>query len=362
MYRLRLILCLSIWVWIPCTVWAQDSLQTLERQILNVFANKRFAAYPYATERYLDFLRAIPKAESDQERQVMRQHLLYMAMVMEPDDPARTVLDGLLEGHENEVEPLIVWWHRQDPLHHSETNERLQEHLARIAYAREHYAYPKDARGVDDRGEIYIRLGAPLRDKQIKIVSAGVWLNPYSARLPDNDFWEYRQIDKEAHYLFIRTSRNRPYKISTAEDLIPRDLVSSRRRAGLLLSVMEEVFAQLALAHPHYGSTYDALNNYLNIPGYSGANAYQFARRVLDKARLDDDLYDRNRDYIIPASFTNALRGADPLTVATRWARFLEPDGRTRVELYWGISSSALAPGRRLVRRLERAAHTSQSR
>ena len=231
------------------------SIQTLNRHIIGVFSNMQFAAYPYAAEQYLELLRAIPAAADTEDRHIARRHLRYMGMVMAADDPARPELDRLLSGSGGDIEVLVSWWHRQDPLPYSTFNERLQEHLTRIAFALEHYAHEDDERGFDDRGEIYVRLGAPARSKEIKIVSAGVWLNPYSARLPDNEFWVYRQIDKEAHYLFVRTSRRKPYRIATAEDLIPRELVASRRRIGLLLPILEKIFAQLALAHPHYGTT-----------------------------------------------------------------------------------------------------------
>ena len=331
--------------------------RSLHKNILGVYTSGPVGAYTYAAEQYLTLLRAIPEAADTEAWPLARQHLLFMDMVMEEADPARAELAHLLTGGGGDIETLISWWHRQDPLPHSSGNERLQEHLARIAYALEHFARDDDERGFDDRGEIYVRLGPPARSKVIKILSAGVWLNPYSARLPDNDFWVYRQVDKEAHYLFVRASRRRPYRIATAEDLIPRELVGSRRRVALLLPILDEIFAQLALAHPYYGTTYDAINSYLNVPGYTSANAYQFVRRLITKMRLDEDFYDRNRKHIIPAAFSNTLGGAAPLVPALRWARFLEPDGRTRIELYWSLSSDALAPSRRLVRRLERDGH-----
>ncbi len=355
---------LPFWAYAQPADTPAPSIQALNRHITGIFSNKQFAAYPYAAEQYLELLRAVPAAADIEDRHIARRHLRYTGMVMAANDPARPVLDRLLSGGGGDIEVLVSWWHRQDPLPYSTNNERLQEHLMRIAFALEHYAHEDDERGFDDRGEIYVRLGAPARSKEIKIVSAGVWLNPYSARLPDNDFWVYRQIDKEAHYLFVRTSRRKPFKIATAEDLIPRELIASRRRIGLLLPILEEIFAQLALAHPHYGTTYDAVNSYLNVPGYSGSNtgAYQFVRRLMDKMRLDEDFYDRNRNHIIPVAFTNALGGAEDLAPALRWARFLEPGGQTRIELYWGLSNGALAPSRSLLRRLEREGHKATAR
>ena len=365
MHRLTLIILITIGA---SGAWAQPSnplqvnIAALDRNINEVFARQHVASYPHAVRAYLDLLRNIPQATTEEDRQTATRHLRYISMVMPEEDPARLVLDQLLEEETVDAETLISWWNRQDPLPSSAENERVQEHLARIAYAQEHYADDNDMRGVDDRGEIYIRLGTPYRTQQIKIVSAGVWLNPYSAKLPDNDFWEYRHIDKEAHYLFVRPSPRRPYKIATSEDLIPRELVASRRRVGLLIPVMEEVFAQLALAHPYYGTTYDALNSYMSVPGGTGADPYQFARRILTKMRLDDDFYDDNRKQIVPVSYTNALRGAETLDPALRWARFLEPNGQTRVELYWGLAAADLAPSNRLLRRLRREGHAPTPR
>ena len=338
------------------------SIAALDQQITQVFREKRVRAYPHVESAYLSLLRSIDTAMSTEDRAAARRHLHYIAMVMAEGDPARPSLERLLASEDGDIEDVVSWWHRQDPLPATQNNERIQEHLARIAYALEHYAYEGHEHGVDDRGVIYIRLGAPIRSKQIKIVSVGIRMNPYSAKLPANDLWEYRQIDKEAHYLFVRSSRHKPYRIGTAEDLLPRELIASRRRVMLLIPIMEEVFAQLALAHPHYGTTYDALNSYVTVPGGTGTSPYQFARRTLNKMRLDNDFYEENRKHIIPVAYTNALRGASPLTPALRWARFLAPDGQTHVEVYWGLSTDDLTPTRRLVSRLEGEGHKPTSR
>ena len=340
----------------------RSDLATLEHNILDVFASKKFAAYPYASAQYLEFLRAAPEALNTADSTLVQQHLRYLQMIMPAGGSARRAVDNLLAGKGGDTETIVRWWRRSDTLPASANNERLQEHLSRIAYARENYAYPDDRRGVDDRGEVYIRLGAPSRNQVIKLSSAGVWLNPNSAKIPDNDFWVYRQIDKDAHYLFVRPSRRQPYQIATSEELLPRELIASRRHVGLLIPIMEEVFAQLALSHPHYGTTYDALNSYMNIPGYSGGTAYQFVRRLRNKIRLDDQAYERNRPFYVPAAFSNTLGDTAPLSPSIRWARFLEDDGTTRVEVYWGLRSSDLVPDRRRVRRLEREGHARTSR
>ena len=92
---------------------------------------------------------------------------------------------------------LLAWWRRQDPLPASDANERLLEHLRRVAYAEEHYFCDVCPAGYDARGEVYVRYGAPERETEItfddpqlidEIYQPGVAISP--GDFPDNTFLE----------------------------------------------------------------------------------------------------------------------------------------------------------------------------
>ena len=52
------------------------------------------------------------------------------------------------------------YWNQRDPTPGTERNERYEEHLRRVEYARTMFSWP-NVRGFDDRGEIYVRYGEP---------------------------------------------------------------------------------------------------------------------------------------------------------------------------------------------------------
>ncbi|MDP6778765.1 MAG: GWxTD domain-containing protein, partial [Candidatus Latescibacteria bacterium] len=74
----------------------------------------------------------------------------------------------MMDHHGDELLPdreaLERFWRTRDPVFLTETNERLMEHCARVAYASLRYGDPRrDIQGCQsDRGQAYIRYGPPL--------------------------------------------------------------------------------------------------------------------------------------------------------------------------------------------------------
>jgi hypothetical protein len=115
---------------------------------------------------------------------------------------------------------------------------------------------------------------------------------------------------------------------------------------------MEEVYAPLALAHPIFGSTFDAVAGFRGLPLSSQHRPELFARSTLATASsIETESAGRRQDEV-PASYSNTRGMTEELPLNARLARFLEPDGTTRTEIYWSLDTSQLEPSRRLVKTL----------
>ena len=331
--------------------------------IEEVFSESAVVHYHTAAQLYLWMVNQLDQPLPSAEQPILRKHLRLLAMIMPASERAATGLDDLLDEPDLAVlapdfgTRLVQWWRRQDPLPATTHNERLEEHLARVAFASHKYQDDNDERGFDDRGEIYVRLGRPSRSKAIELRTTALLIHPYASTLPDNAFWVYKQVDYDAYYIFVRRSKNKPFELGYATDLIPTDLRNGRRKTSLLLSVLEEIYAQLALEHGAYGKHYDEINNYLTLPPHNARPPHIFAQRLIEHAFVDDQQHEWTRQQTVPASFSNTLGDAEALNVPVRWARFLDTDGSTRTEFYWGLETPALKPPRRLVRTLRRQGH-----
>ena len=348
-----------ILVFLPSLAYAQTRLAEKEATIAEIFNEGEILAYQDAATLYLDMLHQAAMSPAEDERDGLTHHLGYMLLIMPRNDGARKSLEALYEGsgHPGDSQTLVSWWHRQDPLPATLHNERLEEHLYRVYYAKRNFAEQNDSLGLDDRGRIYIRLGDPFRQTSIKLRSAGLRMQPYEGTLPRNEIWVYRGVHDDAHYLFVQQSRRRPYKLGSTDDLVPPNLRANRRKTTLLLTWLEDILGQLTLEHPHYGVGYDAVTNYLTLPTSNPRPPFYFAKYLIEDLRLRDDHHQRNRANNVPASTTQVYGIAHWLEPSIRWARFLRPDGTTELEVYWSLDADQLTPRRRLVNRLGREGH-----
>src|SRR5690606_886317 len=108
---------------------------------------------------YFDILEEHSKQPGPEDRRILQQHV-DEALLVVPDEELPA---GSASG------PMIArWWREQDPFPATPANERLEEHLERVAYAHATYA-GDDPLGIDDRGKIFIRLGPPEKERTIKI-------------------------------------------------------------------------------------------------------------------------------------------------------------------------------------------------
>ncbi len=331
--------------------------------IRHVFEETQFIRYDTATQLYLWLLEQVDQPLAVEEQAILRKHLLMLSMIMPASEQAETGLANALTRERFDALPpglgarLSLWWRRQDPLPGTTQNERIEEHLTRVAFASHKYQRDDDERGFDDRGEIYIRLGKPSRSKSIELRAAALLTDPLVSKLPENEFWVYKHINYDAHYVFLRKSKKKPYALSHATELIPDNLRNGRRKTPLLLNVMEEVYAQLALEHGYFGKHYDEVADYLTLPPHNARPPHVFAARAIQLALEDDSQHEYTRSQSVPASYTATRNETENLTVPMRWARFLNADGTTRTEFYWSLEPQSLKPSRRHARRLKRQGH-----
>lgn len=278
---------------------------------------------------------------------------------------------------------ILGWWRTQDPLPASEVNERMMEHVRRIEYALEHYVCITCPVGYDARGEIYVRYGAPERITRIvfddpllidAIYQPGVAVSP--GDFPENEFWRYLNIDRDAYFLFIQDGK--PYRLGDTYDLLPIALRSGLGQGGrglvksrMVLAVMRSMYRQLALEHYHFGSRFNEVDRWLaaheepgrlrsrdlteNAKIIAGANlltqgerpeamefdqdlgqpAHIFAQGMITNARIEDDQAAYQKETLLPPSTSDVLSTLRTLPLGVRYARFLESDGTTTTEIYW---------------------------
>ena len=318
----------------------------------------------------------------------------------------RDGLDALAEGAGAR---LVAWWRSRDVAPATRNNERLEEHLSRVLYAEEHYQH----RGsFDDRARVYIQLGAPSHSTTVpfdnvsfrtKVVDRSLTL--HMSDFPENEFWVYEHVDQAAQFLFY--SDGGPYQLGEVRDLLPsalrNGLGSSDRgksKARALVYTLDEVYRQLSLFHPNFATIYQEVASFAGLldeaqyvaeakaqrqtneqaidqeggddglpeevrnalansgsgltasmPGatYNPDRPDLFAQSILSKAHIEDEQALLQRQDYVPRTYTNTFDEAEPLPTVARWARFLDDDGATRTEIYWGVPTGAMQPSKRML-------------
>ena len=329
----------------------------------DVFTSVDVAQYNAAAQTYLSLLAQLDRPLTAPEQAILIKHLRLVALILPAPERDEMGLDQALA--QSNLAPLsqgsgarlAQWWRRQDTLPATENNERLEEHLTRVAVAMKRYPSEDDARGFDDRGEIYIRLGAPSNSTSVDNKKPALLMLPTTSRIPENEFWVYEHLGYDAHYLFLRKTPKSPFELGFPTDLIPHQLRNGPRNAPTFLVVMEEVFGQLALYHTAFGTHYDEVADYLTLPPRNAGAPHLFGLSAFRRAFTEERQQEWNRQQTVPASYSKTFGLAQDLSVPMRWARFLDPDSTTRTEIYWGLEAHALKPSRRLVRRLKKRGH-----
>lgn len=369
-------------------------VRSADAYVRNVFSFQQAPHYPAASETYLRLIQWVGDVDLDaQQADIVQRHRAQMAG-----------LESALQ--EENVDPssgvaLASWWRSSDPKAATLHNERVIEHLKRVAVAEKEYPSKLEADGFDERGEIFVRLGAPTNQTSVDFFTSEMLRRLRTLRqstqnhlqispsdFADNEFWLYQHDDVNYYYLFVDNGNE--YRIGKTTDLIPQGFMagasSSSGRGGakidVTLEALRAIYEQLARYHPDFGSHFTTISDYLNdmeiesrraaiqsgqisefisnrrrgdysevvqATGFmNGRDATQlpesFARRNYEKAVRDAQRAAERREDDVPAIRTETTGATLPLRAATRIARFLNEDGTTRAEVFWGVSPAGETP------------------
>lgn len=321
-----------------------------DRLVRTAFERHATQHFGIAMRAYLQLLAAAGTPLLPGEEAAVEYHLNRLALVIPEDVRRRAGLTKAREATEDRsegwrLEPgggavLAAWWRSQDVLPATRENERLEEHLERVAYAERHYA--KSGR-IDERGRTYIRLGKPTQATSIE----------FNDRRFLNEFWTYKHIDQSAQYLFVR-DRQDYYKEGEVLDLIPREwqlghssFGRGRKKAVQFLERLEYVLRGLATYDADYGMRYGEVSDYMMSTVRSGVSdpvngaPSQFASSMIAENENEDAKNKASRELYLPPAYTSVGDEYAPLPVQVRYARFLD-GAKTHVEVYWSMPVSGL--------------------
>lgn len=364
-------------------------LQSLQPAALRAHRNQ-------AVRVYKRLVRQAGPALASAEQTVLRRHVAQMALLLGDDalghviHEARDVPARKWTFEDDAGTYLLSWWRRKDPLPATAENERLEEHLERVAYARAHYAYEERALGLDDRGVVYVKYGKPSQRRSIhyddgkfmrEVLRFGVPVGV--SDFPSNEIWFYRHIDRSGYYIFAELHGY--YQIAHTNELLPRLLrhrqASTERGINISVSslaALRYIYRELALYHVDFSARYEKIEGYAgwqeirqfsaSAGGESGmmgeqrakvgagqgerlvfANSslgvsppHQFVGKMLVRGDRADRRAAQRREQAMPKQHTDLLDNTETLPLAMRTARFLTPNGTTRTEVYWGTTPGAL--------------------
>ena len=326
-----------------------------------VFGAGREAAYPRAARAYLDLLQHAEAFTHEDEQRRAERHVAQVLLLWPEDQRARLVETGKADKKgrlhllPEAGTTMTAWWRSQDLELATQRNERLEEHLRRVAEAQRRYRYDEAPTGFDDRGTLLVRLGEPDKhevvtyqdSRLLDILGRGSRIKLHGSDMPKNEVWYYPGLYRSGFYVFVRRAGR--YQLASAADLIPRRLRSAgpRHAPMKLVAMMQYLNLRLGEIDPHYSSRYAGGVNDLLI--YSRRNRWYMDTSILaGSTRLDTYLYsavydverddasrERDRQDNIPQHASQLFEDLSALQIAFRFARFLDDEGTTRTELFW---------------------------
>ena len=248
------------------------------------------------------------------------------------------------------------WWLSQDPFPATRANERVAEHLLRVAEALASYPEPGRPEGYDDRGRLFVRFGAPTVARQLTFnatdlltgmgrASVGVSRSSF----PDNEVWTYGAIDETMIYVLI--GQNGVYRLGQTEDLLPSTLrnVTGRgrrelARARVALLAMRYIYRELATTSIEYGNAWGETDSILEGTASPFGNPGSAALTIQRDLSVREAERGRERARREPPSTSGVVAQTPPVVYGADVARFLGPDGGTRLDLVWQLRDGPYPP------------------
>ncbi|NBB87191.1 MAG: hypothetical protein GVY12_13365 [Bacteroidetes bacterium] len=347
--------------------------------VRDVFQGQHLNEYLYASELYMRALQELPANGPDRLMRTITTHLAAAAVLLSDGQRAQTgterpTAERLDEGWQAPPQLpayLAAWWRREDPDLITTRNERLEEHLERLAHAWDTY---RPEGQLDDRAFVFLRLGEPkfttavrfdtpqMRERVINEIPG---VTTFDFR--DNEVWSFRHIDRNATYLFAEIDK-RYYEVEVLE-LLPRRLrrgfsssARGQRESQATVYALYETYKTLSTYSVEYGTRFSDVSNYLfdlDMQRLYGGQTQvvpespaTVAARETSRARTEDAWFVQQRERTVPDAESFVLGDMPEWDYALRSARFLEPDGRTRTEVYWGLDTAGIAQEKDRVERL----------
>ena len=244
---------------------------------------------------------------------------------------------------------LRSWWLSQDPFPATPVNERVAEHLIRVGIALGAYPAPAAPLGYDDRGDLFVRYGAPDSMRRIRfnnaalvVALARVPVGVQRSSFPKNEVWIYKELGQDLWYILVE--ENGVYRSSRSSDLLPlalRNATGPGRRQQEIRTVallaMETIYDQLATLSMEYGTAWSEVSAAVNQTASPYANPGSAINRIQRQLGVQEGEWEQRRVELEPPSRSRIEDETPPAPFVADAARFREADGTTRIALAWQL-------------------------
>jgi len=246
-------------------------------------------------------------------------------------EPERKEFDRL-NTREEKQRWVRIFWKRNDPTPTTERNERLEEHLRRVQYARKWFR-ARNRLGFDDRGVIYVKYGEPA--ERYSQPAGDLQIRP-------NESWSYGTIIPGLVFDFVSIG---PY-YRLVDDL--SQALGVRSEPGAELYNLLSLYESRAHIDPRYDELAGELRRSLATdfsedPLSAGQHNPWLGNINVARQRIADFVGTTKKIQAeAPPVLYRYDYGKKPLAIAESLARFRDPNGKVRVEVYYGVPYSQL--------------------
>jgi len=278
-------------------IWADEP--TMDHPLLVQAVNAQNAYdYVLAQDLFEQYIQTLPEKEQ----------ALFLGMTYVASAKELKIYEDFSSSEKDEI--LRRFWLRTDPSPLTTVNERLVEHYRRVAYARIHFG--QDRFPWDDRGEVYVRFGAPdhisrsndlqlemdrevqdARDHFVRRKRLALQVTPGQPifPVPRNTrwaYWVYTHLEGGTEFTFVSRFFNDRYEFAPIPDGLgvglTADLLAYQGQVVLndLVSrapwVYEADFSQLPIDFFYYPAAFRGKDGQTRLEIYYGLPASEMAR------------------------------------------------------------------------------------
>ena len=247
---------------------------------------------------------------------------------------------------------LVGWWVSQDPFPATAPNERVQEHLLRVGVALSDFPDPAATVGYDDRGDLFVRYGAPTRRQSLRFDDSRLVFGMSRAAVGvsrssflENEVWTYPAIDETMTYILVK--RGDQYRQGRVADLLPpslRTVIGQGQRQielnEVALLAMQYVYSRLATSSMEYGNALGDVEAALERTALPLSNVQSAVLNIQRRVSLREGEREALRAVRAPASVSRVRADAAPVPYVSEAVRYRSPDGTTWLSLAWHLTPS----------------------